>query len=1129
MSDPITTIENLLGKVRRKQLTSWALALLLGGISIVVSIFFIAIVVESIAWFDPHTRVPFVGSVVGISAFAFLASLVIALVFILLKKYPSDESLAREIWNKDSDVRDQILNSLQLARSPHSKSSESLRFAAIANSIKKAEELDPTNYVRREKLNVALKGLGITFGSVILLGVIFFQPFRASADRLANPLQSYLKPGTVLLQLDMADTLQVIQGESIELAVRATNSLPRELNFLLSERAGVSRNIPAIQDSSDSSRYIAKLKQLERSFQVVAHTLDSNSDTSWVEVLPRPRIARLNISVLPPAYTGLETIHLPEGVGDFAALPGSHIYLKAESNRSLSRALLYRETRKGKVDSTVIAAEGRLAKGDFRIAASGNWWLQLYADDGISSDNPLKWNIDLLEDYPPQVEVRKPEDGAEIPQSLVVPLVVIADDDFGISKMNLRFRIYNELTSPDSVGDEYYNTVPLQGEQVTAGRVIVQSAWNLQTMPLLPTDEVHYFVEVWDNDAWHGNKYTRTELRKLVFPSIEDMFTRAAEEEQDATDEIIQSLEEAKKVKEKLEQTLERLKSNPENLSWEEKVALEQSLETQKQIMEQMEAATETLEQLQQQFAEHDMVTMEMMEKYAKLQELLEEVASPEMKKAMEELQKALEEQDGEAVREALENMMMNQEEFIERMDRSMAILEQLKQERRLEELATRAQELAERQKNLSERMEDADSQDQNRLDFEQKQVAEDYENLMEDLEKTADDMVTASPEYSDSLNSLHEEFAEKNLEQGFQQTRNEMQNNQMKQASKSAKKSEQELQKMAQSLQKMNQGFKQQNKNQLTEEMDYLYEELLVLSRRQEELRNQSESLGVSSPRYRALAAQQNGLLQSLDVIERQLAEISKETFFVGASIAGEIGVARQRMGDAIDRYTGRRPREVSGEQQAALAAIHRSILRLGQARDNMQQSGSGTGYQEMMEQLQQMASQQQGINEGTQGMPTPMPRPGSMPGGDQLSQMAAQQRALAQAMQEMEKQSQSMEEMLGSLDGMGKSMHEVAKDMENRNVTDRTRQLQKRILQRLLDTQRSLQQRELSRKRQSQSGAELFGNAPDALRQEREDMLRARMLQALDAGYAQPWRPVIRDYFKALEKETVADEKKE
>jgi hypothetical protein len=136
-------------------------------------------------------------------------------------------------------------------------------------------------------------------------------------------------------------------------------------------------------------------------------------------------------------------------------------------------------------------------------------------------------------------------------------------------------------------------------------------------------------------------------------------------------------------------------------------------------------------------------------------------------------------------------------------------------------------------------------------------------------------------------------------------------------------------------------------------------------------------------------------------------------------------------------------------------------------------------------------------------------------------MQRMAAQQRALAEAMRQLEGEARSMEDMLGSLDGLGDQMEEVAKDLETQNVTERTKRLQDRILQRLLDSQRSLQNQGLAKKRESRTGEELRRTSPGPLAQDFENELRERMRKALEGGYKRQWQGVIRDYFRGLQEE--------
>lgn len=1120
----IPVITSFIASLRTRQKAVWIATVLIASLAILLTLVLIVIWVERFFWLEPAVRQGLVEGTRYFLIFLVAGNALFGITLFLLKKHPTDSSLARRIWHLDSQVRDRILNSLQLSSGDRFHGSEKLRLEALRWGEELVKNLAVSDYLLKGGFQRAGRFLLYSAILVVFSGLINGKALYQAGNRLTHPHQQFIKPGTVLLALDMPDTLRVIQGESLELRAHAQLTVPRQVTFYITEPSGVERELIAVQDTADAMLFTAHVEKVERDARILARSRKAESNSVLLEVIPRPRISRLNVSVRPPGYAGLSDQHLKEGVGDILALPGSRVSVNVESNRELSTATLFFQKKNSQPDSILLEVRDRSAKGGFRITSNESWWIRMTALDGVESDQPIEWKVSLLEDYPPSIDIRLPEDGSEIPQHLTLPLVAVIDDDYGISRVSLRYMIYNELTTPDSVDESAFMELPLDGERPENGRLVIKTLWSLQGLPLLPTDEVHYFIEAWDNNTWAGFQRTRSPMRRLIFPSMKDLFEETSEEEIAVEDQMKESLKDAEKIKEKFEESLERLKSNPEDLSWEENQSLQQSVDSQEDVMKQLEKAAEMLENLQQQFEEHDLTTTEMLEKYNKLQDLLNEMMTPEMKKAMEDLQDALKEEDGEKIREALEDLLADQKSFIESLDRSLSILEQLKNERKLEELTKRAEDLARREKDLQEELAGKDEKNQRALEFEQNAISEETKSLLEEMKKTADALPENRKDIANDLDSLRNSMSDPDLNQELAQTNQQIQNGEFSDASQSAEQNSKRLQQMADQLGAMSDQMKSQSKEELEQEMDQLFEQLLILSRHQETVRQQSVTLGISSPRYRSLAASQNSLLDGLAVAMAEVAEISKKTFFVGAQIAGELSLAKRRMQGAIERYTARRPREVSGEQRQAMAAIHRSLLKLNQAKEEMQQSSSSTGYEEMMEKLSQMAQQQQGINQGSQGMPMPMPGQSQTPGAGQMGQlqkMAARQRALAEAMGQLEQQAQSMENLLGSLDGLGKSMEEVAKDLDENNVNERTKRLQKRILQRLLDAQRSMQRRELSRERKSNTGIDIRRISPSQLTPEEFSILQQYMKKALESDFNDSWKPVIREYYKSLEKE--------
>jgi hypothetical protein len=98
---------------------------------------------------------------------------------------------------------------------------------------------------------------------------------------------------------------------------------------------------------------------------------------------------------------------------------------------------------------------------------------------------------------------------------------------------------------------------------------------------------------------------------------------------------------------------------------------------------------------------------------------------------------------------------------------------------------------------------------------------------------------------------------------------------------------------------------------------------------------------------------------------------------------------------------------------------------------------------------------------------------------------------------------------------------MEEVAQSLKNRTMDDRTLQRQDRILNRMLEVQKSLHSQDYEDKRQSRTGENVIRRSPDRLPEdygERRDVLQQQLLRALDQPYPPEYESLIKDYFKTL-----------
>jgi hypothetical protein len=133
----------------------------------------------------------------------------------------------------------------------------------------------------------------------------------------------------------------------------------------------------------------------------------------------------------------------------------------------------------------------------------------------------------------------------------------------------------------------------------------------------------------------------------------------------------------------------------------------------------------------------------------------------------------------------------------------------------------------------------------------------------------------------------------------------------------------------------------------------------------------------------------------------------------------------------------------------------------------------------------------------------------------------MAAEQQAVREALEQLNDEMGNRSDILGRLDNMTEEMDKVVKDLEQLKIDRKTIERQQQILSRMLDTQKSVREKEYSRQRKSEVGKEYARKSPSSdmdTIDKRAEKLRLNLMQALKEGYHPDYEKLIEDYFRRL-----------
>jgi hypothetical protein len=367
-------------------------------------------------------------------------------------------------------------------------------------------------------------------------------------------------------------------------------------------------------------------------------------------------------------------------------------------------------------------------------------------------------------------------------------------------------------------------------------------------------------------------------------------------------------------------------------------------------------------------------------------------------------------------------------------------------------------------------------------------------------------------------VQDLQAQMEQEQISDNLEQAAAHLQEGQMSQAQPPAEKAAQSLHQMASQSNQMQMNMQQQMMSEVMSEFRSALLKTLRLSQSQEALEKPTARTSRQSSLLRDYADSQMGLMQGLRQLSADLQELGDKTFAVSPSMGRSMGSVQANMQDAIEQLEARNPRKSSQAQAAARESLNRMARQLASSMESLQQSGEASGFGDYMQQLMQMAGQQQGLNQQTMmqlGMGSP----------SMMQQLARQQLQLREALSQIENGMGSDSRMLGDLGKIGEEMEAVVKELKSKRPSQKIHEQQERILSRLLDAQRSATQRDFSKKRKSETAEQNplwlgSGTLPEDLGEAR-NILYEELIFSLKQGYSREEQALIREYFNRLEAE--------
>ncbi len=1022
-----------------------------------------------------------------------------------------------------------------------------------------------SNEFYKIKRNAAFMGISL---GIFLLSYFFLPSSLKGITRTFESIPKTTQNGfTIQIDDVQPGDIQIRQGDDVRITASVSGHLDAPLNIFYqvahtNSNADV-ENIEApsidIKDweslsmarESIDSPYSATLQSVNRSLQYYISTKDVNSPHYEITVGHDPLVKSFQIQINYPEYTQSPSKVLDQNIGDIRTLYGSEIIFSGSSNKSLSDAnLVFEDLEPVKLE----IQENTTINGSFIAKQADRYHIQLLDTTNLTNIEPLIYTLDIYKDTPPQVAIIVPGEDRVLDDDMLVELKVETTDDYGIQAVELVYAIQKENATNQTIS---LKRIPSDTSPPHSSMFLTYT-WDIDPIGLFPGESISYYVQAIDTDNVSGPNIGKSRTYILRFPTLDELYEELSADQETEQTDIDELFEEQTEATGAVDRILDKIRKFRE-FSITDKKQMQQVIETQKDIEQKANELLSKMQQTTSEMEKNQLFDPETIQKYQELQELMKEALSEEHQELLKKLSEALAQQELSEQEMAATEANFNQEQFQQQLERLKSLYQQLILQQKLEAAAKQAQALAEEQKQLIDSIDQPpDEINQNTSGIQtaklndaannEERIQNDSNNLSEKLDNLGNEMSglfesqdNAAPQLkkiADEVKRLNQYTRDEKLQDNLQQTSKNLRNAEKQEAVETGRYAEQTMTELAQGLDNAMEFFEGANSNEALTAMKEAVKSGLSLSHLHEKVIDNSRVLLTTNPgdyinseilQLQQLAADELSAAKGIEQIADKLWELGKQQMQVDPKIVWQMNSGSDALRRAARALEDRQVMLAIPIQQSGLADINQAVFDLLTAISQMNQQMGGGGLENMMEQLEQLAQSQEQLNQMAQTLRQQMRERGQTPGLQQrLDRLASQQQMIREATEKLAEIAEKAAEMLGSLENVAEEMKEVERKLEEGVLNDQVINQQERIVTRMLDSLKSLHQRDLGRKRKAQVAKKTTPTAQDipALHPELLEIVRklettpnAKEFENIPFQY----REKLRQYFKALSTKTV------
>lgn len=350
--------------------------------------------------------------------------------------------------------------------------------------------------------------LGYVLVALVVFGAVyaFFSPKHpfATAGRVLAPWAAIAPPSRVHVDRVEPGTTTVTQGDTLTVSAEIRGLREGEtvrLRYTTADGQEVDA-ATTMQPAETGRRYEVVLPiatsqslGLDEDLEYRIEAGDARTVDYKVTVVTAPVIVVRQVQYEYPDYTGYLDQKV-DNLGDIRGIEGTRVTIHAEANGPIDSAELDfnsdgRSDLRMKPEGTSATVSFVLALRKDRTPLHNNYTLRFENQDGHRNIRPAQYQIDVVPDYAPEVDLTAPEErvrDVQLNETIVVG-VDARDPDFGIAEVSL---------VGQSTGREVFNAPLLEPKESHERRFTGEFRFTPQEHNLKPGDKVEYWATASD-------------------------------------------------------------------------------------------------------------------------------------------------------------------------------------------------------------------------------------------------------------------------------------------------------------------------------------------------------------------------------------------------------------------------------------------------------------------------------------------------------------------------------------------------------------------------------------------------------------------------------------------------------